>query len=196
MKLLTDFVYLQLLDILTTVAFLMQGVAEGNPFVRWALSDGQNPLHSLILIKAASVALAIYCGWARHRALRIANIFFAGLVAYNLVAIILSAPALQNGTARTLVANGPLKLTSLCEKATYGRADPHASCRRGFLESEDFAVDGAGGALDLLDHGRQGLPDGANRLQRRTRSPTSCWTPTPAGNIAAGSAGSDSHCVV
>ena len=97
MKLLTDFVYLQLLDILTTVAFLMQGVAEGNPFVRWAISQGQNPLHSLILIKAASIALAIYCVVrARHKVLRIANIFFAGLVAYNLVAIILSAPALRN----------------------------------------------------------------------------------------------------
>jgi hypothetical protein len=97
MKLLTDFVYLQLLDILTTIAFLMQGVAEGNPIIRWALNQGQNPLHSLMLVKAASIALAAYCVIrSRKRVLRIANIFFAALVAYNLVVIILSSPALQN----------------------------------------------------------------------------------------------------
>jgi hypothetical protein len=96
MKLLTDFVYLQLLDILTTLAFLMQGVAEGNPIVRWVLSQGENPIQSLILMKALAVALAVFCVVkARHRVLRIANAFFAVLVAYNLVCIILAAPALR-----------------------------------------------------------------------------------------------------
>jgi hypothetical protein len=96
MKLLTDFVYLQLLDILTTLAFLMQGVAEGNPLVRWALAQGENPIQSLIVLKAAAVVLAAYCVVrARHRVLRIANIFFAVLVAYNLVCIILATPALN-----------------------------------------------------------------------------------------------------
>ena len=96
MKLLTDFVYLQLLDILTTLAFLMQGVAEANPFVRWALSFGPNPIQSLIMVKTVAVALAIYCVIrARHRVLRAANIFFAIVVAYNLVVIIISAPAIN-----------------------------------------------------------------------------------------------------
>lgn len=96
MKLLTDFVYLQLLDILTTVAFLMQGVAEGNPIVRWALAQGQNPIQSLIAVKVAAIALAAYCVVrSRHRVLRIANMFFAVLVAYNLVVIILTAPVLN-----------------------------------------------------------------------------------------------------
>lgn len=97
MKLLTDFVYLQLLDILTTLAFLMQGVAEGNPLVRWMLSVGENPILSLILVKGLAVALAIFCVVrSRHRVLRLANIFFAVLVAYNLVCIILSTPALRS----------------------------------------------------------------------------------------------------
>jgi Na+/alanine symporter len=96
-KLLTDFVYLQLLDILTTLAFLMQGVAEGNPFVRWMLSLGENPIQSLIIVKSIAVVLAAYCVVrSRHRVLRIANIFFAILVAYNLIAIILAAPALNS----------------------------------------------------------------------------------------------------
>ncbi|MEZ5364788.1 MAG: DUF5658 family protein [Bryobacterales bacterium] len=97
MKLLTDFVYLQLLDILTTLAFLMQGVAEGNPLVRWVLSAGQNPIISLIVVKGLAVALAVFCvARSRHRVLRFANIFFAVLVAYNLVCIILAAPALHS----------------------------------------------------------------------------------------------------
>ena len=97
MKLLTDFVYLQLLDILTTLAFLMQGVAEANPFVRWALAVGENPVQSLVMVKVVAVALAVYCVVrARHRVLRIANIFFAIVVAYNLVVIIISAPALNS----------------------------------------------------------------------------------------------------
>ena len=97
MKLLTDFVYLQLLDILTTLAFLMQGVAEANPLVRWALSQGDNPIQSLVMVKAIAVALAVYCVIrARHRVLRIANILFALVVAYNLVVIIISAPALNS----------------------------------------------------------------------------------------------------
>ncbi len=96
MKLLTDFVYLQLLDILTTLAFLMQGVAEANPFVRWAIAQGENPVQALVLVKAFAVALAVYCVIrARHRVLRIANIFFAVVVAYNLVIIIISSPALR-----------------------------------------------------------------------------------------------------
>lgn len=97
MKLLTDFVYLQLLDILTTLAFLMQGVAEANPFVRWALEAGENPIQSLLMVKVLAVALAVYCVVrARHRVLRLANIFFAIVVAYNLVVIIISAPALNS----------------------------------------------------------------------------------------------------
>ena len=97
MKLLTDFVYLQLLDILTTLAFLLQGVAEANPFVRWALSQGQNPIHGLVMVKVFAVALAVYCVVrARHRVLRFANIFFAIVVAYNLVVIIITSPALSS----------------------------------------------------------------------------------------------------
>ena len=97
MKLLTEFVYLQLLDILTTLAFLMQGVAEANPVVRWALEFGSNPVQSLIMVKAVAVVLAAFCVVrARHRVLRIANIFFAIVVAYNLVVIIISAPALNS----------------------------------------------------------------------------------------------------
>ena len=96
MRLLVEFAYLQVLDILTTLAFLLQGVAEGNPVVRLALEHGPHPVQTLILMKAAAVVLAAYCLLrARQRLLRGVNVFFALLVAYNLVVLIVSSPALQ-----------------------------------------------------------------------------------------------------
>lgn len=96
MSLLAQFIYLQLLDVLTTVAFMLSGVGEYNPLVRWAIREGPHPIGSLLAIKAVAVSLAILCLY-RHREhlLRTANIFFACLVAYNLVALILSHPAIH-----------------------------------------------------------------------------------------------------
>ncbi|MBI1357153.1 MAG: hypothetical protein GC160_22670 [Acidobacteria bacterium] len=96
MRLLIEFTYLQVLDILTTLAFLLQGVAEGNPIVRLAFEHGPGPVQTLIAMKAAAVVLAAYCLLrARQRLLRGVNIFFAMLVAYNLVVLIVTSPALQ-----------------------------------------------------------------------------------------------------
>jgi hypothetical protein len=89
-QLLWQFSYLQVLDFLTTVAFLLHGVREGNPLVRLALSAGANPLVSLLAVKLLAIVLGLYC-WRRGRRqllLRI-NILFALLIAWNLVALIL-----------------------------------------------------------------------------------------------------------
>lgn len=95
MKLLAEFVYLQLLDVLTTLAFLMLGVAEANPIVNWAMSLGPTPIEGLVWLKLAGVVLAGLCVWqSREKLLRRINIFFAVLVAYNLVVIILATPAM------------------------------------------------------------------------------------------------------
>jgi hypothetical protein len=95
-RLLVEFTYLQVLDILTTLAFLLQGVAEGNPIVRLALEHGPGPVQSLIAIKAFAVVLAAYCiVRSRQGLLRGVNVFFALLVAYNLVVLIVTSPALQ-----------------------------------------------------------------------------------------------------
>jgi len=74
----------------------MQGVGEGNPIVRWALQQGPGPVQSLVIMKACAVLLAIFCVVkARHDVLRKVNIFFACLVAYNLVVMIISSPAIN-----------------------------------------------------------------------------------------------------
>jgi hypothetical protein len=89
---LAQFVYLQILDVLTTIAFLLNGVAESNPVVRWAMRAGPDPFSGLILLKAAALGMGIYCALsARLQLLKKVNLFFAGLVAYNLLALILAS---------------------------------------------------------------------------------------------------------
>ena len=93
MNVLAQFIYLQLLDALTTVAFMLQGVGEGNPIARWAMRATENPLNGLFMLKAAGVALAMFCIYrSRERLLRRVNVLFAAVVAYNLVALILANP--------------------------------------------------------------------------------------------------------
>jgi hypothetical protein len=95
-KLLVEFTYLQMLDVLTTVAFLMQGVAEANPIVNWAKDNGPSPVIGLVLLKVAAFGLAIICfAKARHKLLQRVNVFFAVLVAWNLLALILATPIFQ-----------------------------------------------------------------------------------------------------
>ena len=75
MKLLVEFSYLQMLDVLTTVAFLMQGV---------------------VALKFAAFGLALVCiTQSRHKLLQRVNVFFAVLVAWNLLALIMASPVFQ-----------------------------------------------------------------------------------------------------
>ena len=96
MTTLAAFIYLQLLDILTTIAFMMQGVGESNPIIRWVIREGPNPIGSLILVKVGAVLLALFCVYrSREQLLRKVNVFFAGLIVYNLVDLILSNPIIH-----------------------------------------------------------------------------------------------------
>jgi hypothetical protein len=88
--LILQYVYLQALDFLTTLAFLLSGVREGNPVVRLFLCFGSTPLGGLMIVKVLAVALGVFC-WrmGRHRLLGRVNLFFAALIVWNLVALIL-----------------------------------------------------------------------------------------------------------
>ena len=88
-QLLLQYTYLQLLDFLTTIAFLVQGVQEGNPLVRLAMAVFPGSVPGLIAVKAAAVLLGIYC-WRleKHKLLSRINILFAVVVAWNLLAMI------------------------------------------------------------------------------------------------------------
>jgi len=91
---LVQFSYLQVLDYLTTVAFLILGIREGNPVVRLIMQSSPTPLLGLALVKLAALALGVYCvRVGKEQLLKRINILFAVVVAWNLVALILGASA-------------------------------------------------------------------------------------------------------
>ena len=89
-QLLLHYSYLQVLDFLTTIAFLVNGVKEANPLVRLALNLGHNPIGSLIGVKVLAVMLGFYC-WrmGRERLLSRINAMFAVVIAWKLISLIL-----------------------------------------------------------------------------------------------------------
>lgn len=91
-QLLLHYSYLQVLDFLTTIAFLVNGVKEANPLVRLALNLGPNPISCLIGVKLLAVILGFYC-WrmGRQRLLSRINMMFAVVIAWNLVALIVGS---------------------------------------------------------------------------------------------------------
>ncbi|MEQ1883882.1 MAG: DUF5658 family protein [Bryobacteraceae bacterium] len=91
-SLLIQYSYLQVLDLLTTVAFLLNGVREGNPLVRFAIAHAPSPVGGLLFVKIAAIGLGLYC-WRRGREklLTRMNIMFAVLIAWNLAALIVGS---------------------------------------------------------------------------------------------------------
>lgn len=91
-QLLLQYSYLQMLDLLTTVAFLVHGIHEGNPVVRLALRYSSHPWAGLLLMKMLALALGVYC-WrcGREKLLTRINVLFALVVTWNLLALIAGA---------------------------------------------------------------------------------------------------------
>jgi hypothetical protein len=89
-RLILEFSYLQILDFLTTIAFLLKGLNEANPLVRAAMALSASPVVGLFLVKAAAIALGVYC-WrmGRQRTLTRVNVIFAAVVVWNLFGLIL-----------------------------------------------------------------------------------------------------------
>jgi hypothetical protein len=86
-----NFSFLQLLDFLTTVAFLVNGVGEANPVVRAMMFYAPNPLLGLAVVKLLAMVLAIGCWRAgRFQVLDRMNLFFALVVTWNLTALIMA----------------------------------------------------------------------------------------------------------
>lgn len=89
-SMLVQFSYLQVLDFLTTIAFLLNGVHEANPLVRWVMKTGHNPLGGLLAVKLLAILLGVCC-WRMGRRWLLAriNIVFAVVIAWNLIALII-----------------------------------------------------------------------------------------------------------
>jgi len=85
--LLLAFVSLQVLDILTTLLFLHNGVSEANPLIRAAFAFTAQPEMALILAKSFAIGLGMMA-WhsGRKGLLGKMNVLFALFVAWNLMA--------------------------------------------------------------------------------------------------------------
>jgi len=83
------FLYLQVLDVLTTWLGFRLGGMEMSPFIRYLMHVG--PMAGLLGSKLIAVGLGAYCVWRqRLRVIQIINYFFAGLVLWNLTQILTS----------------------------------------------------------------------------------------------------------
>ena len=81
------FVYLQVLDIISTLIGFSLGNPEGNPFIRMLIRMG--PVAGLLWSKVFAVAVVVFCAWYRRLALiRWINYWFACLVVWNLFTVL------------------------------------------------------------------------------------------------------------
>ena len=96
-SLLWQYSYLQLLDLLTTIAFLRNGIGEANPIISALIQTTSSPLSILVVVKFIAIALAYYC-WRiqKQQLLTIITIGYAVLVAWNMVALIVGSGALSS----------------------------------------------------------------------------------------------------
>ncbi len=87
--LLPAFIYLQILDLLTTLTGFRVGAAEASPFIRILMHAG--PAIGVVASKIIALAIGGFCLYTnRTRAFRWITYFSAVLVAWNLL-VILSA---------------------------------------------------------------------------------------------------------
>jgi Domain of unknown function (DUF5658) len=90
------FVYLQLLDLLTTLVGFRLGALEASPFVRSLMHFG--PGVGLAASKALALGLGGFCVYTRrHHLMRLANYWYSALVVWNLMIILVLAMAMHPG---------------------------------------------------------------------------------------------------
>jgi hypothetical protein len=81
------FLYLQVLDALTTWLGFRVGLAEASPFVRLLMHTG--PLSGVLASKAVALLLGGVCVWRRrYQVIHLINYWYAALVIWNLSLIV------------------------------------------------------------------------------------------------------------
>lgn len=87
MDLVAIFVYLQLLDILTTLVGFRLGAAEASPFIRMLMHAG--PAVGVILSKLVALGLGAFCVHRkRYHVIRWASYWYGVLVVWNLMVVL------------------------------------------------------------------------------------------------------------
>lgn len=81
------FIYLQLLDLLTTLLGFRLGASEASPFIKLLMQAG--PALGVTLSKVIALGLGALCVYTgRNHLIRWASYWYGGLVAWNLVVIL------------------------------------------------------------------------------------------------------------
>lgn len=81
------FVYLQLLDFVTTWLGFRLGLSEASPFIRLLMYAG--PLAGVLISKIGALLLGAYCVWRRrYGVINIINYWYAALVVWNLALVV------------------------------------------------------------------------------------------------------------
>jgi hypothetical protein len=84
------FIYLQLLDLLTTLVGFKLGASEASPFIRVLMHAG--PAAGVTVSKVIALGIGGLCVYTRrHNLIRWATYWYGGLVVWNLM-VMLSAP--------------------------------------------------------------------------------------------------------
>lgn len=85
------FLYLQILDFLTTLVGFKMGAAEMSPFVRALIHFG--PIAGVAVSKVVALAMAGLCVWLnKPRLIRWVTYWYAALVVWNICVILASPP--------------------------------------------------------------------------------------------------------
>lgn len=80
------FIFLQILDLATTLAALALGGRENNPIVAHIMTVG--PVAGLLISKLAVTGIAVAgAAMRKHRGLRLANAVFTGVIAWNVTVV-------------------------------------------------------------------------------------------------------------
>jgi hypothetical protein len=91
MAILQVFIYLQLLDVLTTLVGFKLGVAEASPFIRVLMHAG--PAAGVIASKVLALGIGAICVYTRkYHLIRWISYWYSGLVVWNLM-VLLAAPS-------------------------------------------------------------------------------------------------------
>lgn len=89
------FIYLQILDFLTTMIGFRLGAQEASPFIAH-LIHSTSPAVGVASSKLIGVAIGVFClTTGRERMLGLANYWFAGLVLWNLRTLLVASAGLH-----------------------------------------------------------------------------------------------------
>jgi Domain of unknown function (DUF5658) len=84
------FIYLQLLDLLTTLVGFKVGVGEASPFIRMLMHTG--PATGVVLSKILALGLGAFCVWAnKPQVVRWISYWYGAIIVWNL-SVMLAAP--------------------------------------------------------------------------------------------------------